>query len=206
MAKLLGRKQALERLNIHQSTLYSLVEKKEIEAIKLGNKYLYNVDKYLQDNNITVNIDSPKLRRRICYCRVNSNHQKEDLDRQIELVQQYYPNHEIISDVGSGLNFKRKGFLKLINYAIKGEVDELVVVYKDRLCRFGFELVEYMIETFSDGKIIIMNRIEEKTPAEEISEDILAIMNIYVAKMNGLRKYKKQMKKDLTGISDSDSE
>lgn len=206
MAKLLGRKQALERLNIHQSTLYSLVEKKEIEAIKLGNKYLYNVDKYLQDNNITVDINAPKIKRRVCYCRVSSNHQKEDLERQIELVQQYYPNHEIISDIGSGLNFKRKGFLKLINYAIKGEINELVVVYKDRLCRFGFELVEYMIETFSAGKIIIMNRIEEKTPAEEISEDILAIMNIYVAKMNGLRKYKKQIKKDLTGISDSDSE
>jgi len=207
MAKLVGRKEVLNVLNIHYVTLYNMIERKEIEVVKIGNKNLYNLDKYLKDNNIS--IEENKIQRKICYCRVNSNHQKDDLERQIELVKNLYPNHEIISEIGSGLNFKRKGFLKIIDMAYKGQIEELVVVYKDRLCRFGYELVEHAIETFSKGKIIIMNRIEEKTPAEEISEDILAIMNIYVAKMNGLRKYKKQMKKELLGdkyIVSSDEE
>lgn len=197
MAKLVGRKEVLNTLNIHYVTLYNMIDRKEIEVVKIGNKNLYNLDKYLKDNNISLSNETVK--KRICYCRVSSNHQKEDLQRQIELVKNLYPNHEIISEIGSGLNFKRKGFLKIIDMAYKGQIEELVVVYKDRLCRFGYELVEHAIETFSKGKIIIMNRIEEKTPAEEISEDILAIMNIYVAKMNGLRKYKKQMKKELLG-------
>ena len=205
MSKLVGRKEVLKALNIHYVTLYNMIERKEIEVVKIGNKNLYNLDKFLKDNNISLNNNS--IRKRICYCRVSSNHQKEDLTRQIDLVKNLYPNHEIISEIGSGLNFKRKGFLKIIDMAYKGEIEELIVVYKDRLCRFGYELVEHAIETFSKGKIIIMNRIEEKTPAEEISEDILAIMNIYVAKMNGLRKYKKQIKKDILGsTSDIDSD
>ena len=197
MSKLVGRKEVLKALNIHYVTLYNMIERNEIEVVKIGNKNLYNLDKFLKDNNISLN--NQPVRKRICYCRVSSNHQKDDLERQIELVKNLYPNHEIISEIGSGLNFKRKGFLKIVDMAYKGEIEELVVVYKDRLCRFGYELVEHAIETFSKGKIIIMNRIEEKTPAEEISEDILAIMNIYVAKMNGLRKYKKQIKKDILG-------
>jgi putative resolvase len=215
MAKLVGRKEVLDVLKIHFTTLYDMVKRKEIEAVKIGNKNLYNLEKYLKDNNISTNDKNNttnaeqlnnKIRKRICYCRVSSNHQKEDLQRQIELVKQYYPNHEIISEIGSGLNFKRKGFLKLLDMSYKGEIEELVVVYKDRLCRFGFEMIEYVIQTFSKGIIIVMNRTEEKTPTEEITEDILAIMNIYVAKMNGLRKYKKAMKKELVGECTSDSE
>jgi predicted site-specific integrase-resolvase len=214
MAKLVGRKEVLDVLKIHFTTLYDMIKRKEIEAVKIGNKNLYNLEKYLKDNNIS----SPestisnkeetnnKIRKRICYCRVSSNHQKEDLQRQIELVKQYYPNHEIIHEIGSGLNFKRKGFLRLLDMSYKGEIEELVVVYKDRLCRFGFEMIEYIIQTFSKGIIIVMNRTEEKTPTEEITEDILAIMNIYVAKINGLRKYKKAMKKELVGECTSDSE
>jgi putative resolvase len=206
MVKLVSRKEVLEILKIHHSTLYNMLERNELEVVKIGTKNFYNIEKYLKEHNIT--LKEEVVKRKICYCRVSSNHQKDDLERQISLVKDLYPNHELISEVGSGLNFKRKGFLKCLDYAIKGELGELVVVYKDRLCRFGYEMVEHLVTTYSEGRIIIINKTEEKTPLEEITEDILSIMNIYTAKINGLRKYKKAMKREILGenVSLSDSE
>ena len=182
------RKKVLETLGIHYQTLYNLVRRKEIETIKVGRVSVYNLDKYIKDNNILIN-----NKENICYCRVSSQKQKEDLDRQINLMKQLYPSHRIISDIGSGLNFKRKGLQELINMAIKNQLDEIVVAYKDRLARFGFELIENIVKTHSNGKIKILNKSEEKTPSEELTEDIIAIMNVYVAKVNGLRKYEKKL-------------
>lgn len=182
------RKKVLEILGIHYQTLYNLVKRKEIETVKVGRVSVYNLDKYIRDNNILIN-----NKEKICYCRVSSQKQKEDLERQINLMKELYPNHKIISDIGSGINFKRKGLEELINMAIKNQIDEVIIAYKDRLARFGFELIENIIKTHSNGKIIILNKSEEKTPTEELTEDIIAIMNVYVAKVNGLRKYKKKI-------------
>jgi len=182
------RKKVLETLGIHYQTLYNLVKRKEIESIKIGRVSVYNLDKYIKDNNILIN-----QKEKICYCRVSSQKQKEDLERQINLMKELYPNHRIISDIASGLNFKRKGLEELINLAIKNQIDEVVIAYKDRLARFGFELIENIIKTHSNGKIKILNKSEEKTPSEELTEDIIAIMNVYVAKVNGLRKYEKKL-------------
>jgi len=102
-----------------------------------------------------------------------------------------YPNYRIISNIGSGLNFNRKGLIEIINMAINNKIENLIIAYKDRLARFGYELIEYIIKNYSNGKIIIINNREETTPLEEVSKDIIAIMNIYVAKVNGMRKYKK---------------
>jgi len=82
---------------------------------------------------------------------------------------------------------------EIISEAINGEINEVVVAYKDRLTRFGYELIEWLIKEYSNGKIIVINRDEEATPTEELTKDILAIMNVYVAKVNGLRKYKTKM-------------
>jgi len=108
-----------------------------------------------------------------------------------------YPYHEIITDVASGLNYNREGLQKLLTYAMNGEVNEVVIAYKDRLTRVGFEMIEWIIKEKSNGVIKILNNNEELTPTEEISKDIISIMNIYVAKVNGLRKYKKNIKKEL---------
>ena len=74
--------------------------------------------------------------------------------------------------------------------AINGEIEELVIAYKDRLKRFGYEMIEWLITKYSNGRIIIINKEEEETPVEELTKDIVLIMNVYVAKMNGLRRYK----------------
>ena len=83
-----------------------------------------------------------------------------------------YPDHEMIYDIESGINFKRKGLRKILRLAHENKVEELVVAYKDRLCRLGFELIEYIIKEFSNGKIIIVNEIKH-SPEEEITSDLL---------------------------------
>jgi excisionase family DNA binding protein len=193
----LTRKEATKILGIHYLTLYKLAEKKEIETAKIGSRQLYNVNKYLQSKKI-ININ--QVRRKVCYCRVSSSKQKEDLNRQIEQMTKKYPEYELIKDIGSGLNMNREGLNKIIDYAIKGEIEILVIAYKDRLVRFGYEMIERLIKEYSDGIIRIENAKEEETPMIELSKDIVSIMNVYVAKMNGLRKYKKLMTDDIKKI------
>ena len=97
-----------------------------------------------------------------------------------------YPNHLIIKDIGSGMNLNKRGIRKIINLAINGNIEELVIAHKDRLTRFGYEL----IINYSHGVIIIENKLKTLNPHEELVTDVLQIMNIFVAKMNGLRRYK----------------
>ncbi len=128
---------------------------------------------------------------------MSSQKQKEDLERQINVMKEKYPNHLIISDIGSGLNFKRKGLLDIINMGIKNEINEVIIAYKDRLARFGYDLIEIILKEHSNANIIILNKTEEKTTEQELTEDIISIMNVYVAKINGLRKYKTQLTKTI---------
>jgi hypothetical protein len=79
--------------------------------------------------------------------------------------------------------------------AIKNQVGELVIAYKDRLARFGYDLIEIILKEQSNANIIILNKTEKKTTEQELTEDIISIMNVYVAKVNGLRKYKLQITK-----------
>ena len=99
-----------------------------------------------------------------------------------------YPNYKLISDI----NLNRRGLRLLIDQAIMGKINEIVIVYKDRLCRFGYELIEDLIKKYSNGKIIILENKINKDVKEELVDDVLQIMNIFVAKINGLRKYKKK--------------
>lgn len=94
-----------------------------------------------------------------------------------------YPNYKIITDIGSSLNFKRKGLIELIEKGINGKIKEIIIAHKDRLARIGFELIEMILEKYSDAKIIILNNSDDKN--EEVTKDIMA-------KINGSRKYKKQ--------------
>ena len=128
-------------------------------------------------------------RIKICYARVSSIGQKDDLTRQKEVLTEMYPTHKLIEDIGSGINLTKRGLLKIIELAINGKIEELVIVHKDRLARFGYELIEYLITKYSNGKIIIMNKQETMEPEEEMVKDVLQIMNVFVAKMNGRRKY-----------------
>ena len=195
-----GGKEASEILGIHQRTLYLWEAKGLIETVRTpGNKRLYNVDKFLQDKKCKEveatceDLDEldKKDKLKICYIRVSSNNQKDDLDRQKQLMISKYPNYTIIEDIGSGLNLNKRGIKKIIHLAIAGKVKELVIAYRDRLTRFGYELIEELITKYSKGKIIVLSENDKLEPEEELVKDVMAIMNVYVAKMNGMRKYKK---------------
>lgn len=203
-----GGKEASNILGVHQRTLYLWEKKGTIETIRNKNgKRFYNVLKYLKDNGLNCekikkervkcikleDIDKLKLKKiKLCYARVSSIGQKNDLERQKEELKNNYPNHFLIEDIGSGINLTKRGLMKIIELAIEGKIEELVILHKDRLARFGFELIEHLIKKYSNGKIIIVNKKEEIEPEEEMVKDVLQIMNVFVAKMNGKRKYKKK--------------
>ncbi len=181
------RKEVLDVLKVHYQTLYRMEDKGLIDVKRTnGGHRLYNLDKYLRENNMI----EQKDKKKICYCRVSSKKQKKDLDRQVALMKKKYPDHEIIKDIGSGLNMERNGLKNIIEMAINGTINEIVITYKDRLARFGYEMIEWIIKKYSNGKIKIINKREEETPEEEITKDILQIMNVYVAKINGRRSNK----------------
>ena len=198
MSEYVGGKEASKILGVNQRTLYQWDEKGIIDTIRTpGNKRLYNVKKYLEKakckDNICENLDEldNKEKLNICYVRVSSLNQKDDLERQKEMIKLKYPNHIIIEEIGSGLNLNKRGIKKIINLGIQGKINELVVAYRDRLTRFGYELIEDIIKTYSKGKIVVVSETEKLEPEEELVKDLMAIMNVYVAKMNGLRKYNK---------------
>jgi len=189
-----SKKDALKKLGISQMTLLKLAHNNKIEYIKtVGGHRKYNIKKYIKDNKIKTEKDQekdknvPNTKLNICYVRVSTN----DLLRQKEYMQKKYPDYEIIEDIGSGINFNRKGLRRIIKLGIEGKINKIVVAYKDRLTRFGYELIEDLIKEYSEGEIIIENKKEEeKEPKEELVEDVLQILNVYTAKMNGMRKYK----------------
>jgi predicted site-specific integrase-resolvase len=105
-------------------------------------------------------------------------------------MKKLFPKYEIIEDIGSGLNLNKRGIRRIIKMSIKGKINELVIAYKDRLTRFGYDLIENIIKEYSNGRIIVLNKQKALKPEEELASDVMALMNVYVAKMNGLRRYK----------------
>ena len=126
------------------------------------------------------------------YARVSSKKQSDDLERQINNLNTYisskYDSFDIITDIGSGINYNKPGLKKLIEKINKKEVDLIIVLYKDRLLRFGFELVEYFAE-LNNVKIEILDKID-KNQDEELVEDLVQIITVFSCKIQGKRKTK----------------
>ena len=127
------------------------------------------------------------------YARVSSKKQIDDLDRQVENIKQYmsnkYESYDIITDVGSGINYNKKGLLSLIEKINKKEIDVVVILYKDRLLRFGFELIEYFAK-LNNVKIEIIDNTMDKTQDQELVEDLVQIITVFSCKLQGKRKGK----------------
>ena len=134
---------------------------------------------------------SKDIYKRVLYTRVSSQKQKADLERQNEFLQKAYPDSEIISDIGSGLNDSRRGFCSLVEQVCKGEIQEIVVTYKDRLTRFGFDMFNQVCREHG-CKIVVWsqdNHLEDVEVSEtrELQEDLLSVINFFVARRNGKR-------------------
>ena len=131
-------------------------------------------------------------RKIIGYARVSSHTQKDDLERQMELIKNYAKEKgweiEILQDIGSGLKEDRRNFLKLLKMVMRKEVSKVIIAYPDRLTRFGFKTLEEFFKSYGT-EIVVINK-EEKTPQEELVEDLITIISYFAGKLYGMRSHK----------------
>lgn len=126
----------------------------------------------------------------IVYCRVSSNKQLPDLERQQALLSSAFPDSEVITDIGSGINYHKPGLSKLVELVCREQIGRIVVTFKDRLLRFGYELFEKMCKEHNVQIMVYADeqRGEQETKdleTQELQEDLLSIVNVFVARRNG---------------------
>ena len=129
------------------------------------------------------------------YTRVSSKKQFDDLARQLEYIRSkdsIYSSYISIQDIGSGINFKRKGLETILDRCTQKNIGEIIIAHRDRLCRFGFELIKMFVEK-SGGSIKIIDDEQHKSSEQELSEDLLSIVQLYSCKQMGKRKYKTKL-------------
>jgi putative resolvase len=151
---------------------------------------------YTHDQYLQVTGQKTKKRLLITYCRVSSASQKKDLISQKNAVESFCLAagkiiDEKLEDIGSGLNYKRKHFLHLMERVERGEVFEIVVAHKDRLVRFGFEWFEKFCK--DHGVSILVMNADALSPEQEMTKDLLSIIHCFSSRLYGLRKYKKKI-------------
>ena len=150
---------------------------------------------------------TPHLQRKtVAYSRVSSHDQKKDLARQQEILSLYCAakawQYEIISDLGSGMNYRKKGLRQLLNLIVSGQVERLVITHKDRLLRFGAELVFAVCET-RDCEVVIINQGDQPSFEEELAQDVLEIITVFSARLYGSRSRKnQQLMEKLTNVAE----
>ena len=155
---------------------------------------MYSHEQYLEFIN---NEFKPIDKETIIYCRVSSFNQKNDLASQIKFVEDYCTINQlhvdsVYTDIGSGLNYKRKNFIKLINNITTHKVDKIIIAHKDRLVRFGFELIEELCKQ-NNVELVVIND-EKLSPQEEMVTDLMSIIHVFSSRLYVLRNYKNKIK------------
>jgi putative resolvase len=166
----LTTKKVCEVLGVQPQTLRAWDKEGKIKTIRTpGNTRLYDISSLTSGSC------------KVIYARVSSRGQKDDLEAQIAYLRNRCPNHELIQDIGSGFNFKRKGLNTLLERILSGDVSEIVVTHKDRLCRFGFELIESIARKFN-CKIVVLDD-SQLSPQSEMVKDLLSIVHVFSCRM-----------------------
>ncbi|MQL56044.1 IS607 family transposase [Acidianus ambivalens] len=187
---MLRPKEVCQRLGISYATLREYVKKGYIKPVILqSGKWRF------REEDVEKLMGIVRKRKVILYARVSSNAQKDDLVNQVKYLEENVKEYDqVITDVGSGLNMKRKGFLKLLRMILNNEVSKVVVAYPDRLVRFGFEIIEEVCKAHNCELVVLNN--EDKTPEQELIEDLVSILVSFSGKLYGMRsqKYEKVKK------------
>lgn len=138
---------------------------------------------------------APQERKTIAYGRVSSHEQKDDLERQKQVLELYCAKQgwtfEVVADLGSGMNYNKKGLKRLLDEIIDGRVGRLVIAHKDCLLRFGAELVFAICEA-KDVEVLIINKGVDTTFEEDLAKDVLEIITVFSARLYGSRSRKNQ--------------
>ena len=162
-----------------------------LKPVKISNTgYRYysqeQVDKYLDNDN--------KNDKVILYGRVSTQSQKDDLERQIQNLKSYAYSKgysfEVITDIGSGINYKNKGLIKLLELISHNQINRIVILYKDRLVRFGFEIIEKLCELHNVTLEIVDNT--ETSKEQELTDDLIQIIAVFANRLYG-RRHKKTL-------------
>ena len=191
---------AARRLGVSKQTLTRWRKKGLIKAERFGESGHWVFD--VRDSDAVLYKDSEDVttggeqngsgkRVGIIYARVSTRKQIPHLQTQIEILKDKYPAHMIIKDVGSGLNFKRKGLLQVLELVLAGQVREVCVTHKDRLCRFAYDLLKHIFKRSSTK--IVVDSCDKDSPSNdginesELAEDIISIITVFGAKLHGSR-------------------
>ncbi|AGE53675.1 resolvase [Acanthocystis turfacea Chlorella virus GM0701.1] len=174
-----------ELLNVSDWTLRHWADTGKIKSIRTpGGQRRYDISTFRASKRDHEVEDNRKI---ICYARVSSRGQKDDLQRQIGFLERHCPEGIVITDIASGINWKRKGLASILELSVQGDIREVVVAARDRLCRFAFELLERML-ALHDVRITVLDS-EGCSPEQELSDDLLGIVQIFCCRRNGKRRY-----------------
>lgn len=191
---------AAEYLGVSISTLRRWeYEGKLIPERTIGNQRRYDTSKLSR-----FKLKRSSNRYTIAYARVSSSNQKGDLVRQTKVISEYCTTRgyqfRVIEDIGSGLKYNKKGLQEIITCVCSGEVERIVVNYKDRLIRFGYEMLEQVCK-LNDVVIEVINLTEDRTHEEELVEDVLSVITVFSARLYGSRSHKsKKMKEEVEKV------
>ncbi|WP_029589036.1 IS607 family transposase [Candidatus Williamhamiltonella defendens] len=158
----------------------------------VGGHRRYDVNKLRPE---LLRTDNQDFRQTVAYARVSSHDQKNDLERQKQVLELYCAHagwkFEVIADLGSGMNYNKKGLKKLLNAIIDGRIGRVVITHKDRLLRFGAELVFAICEA-KQVEVVILNQGEDTAFEEDLAKDVLEIITVFSARLYGSRSRKNQ--------------
>lgn len=196
MSKIISIGQAAKLLGVHVQTLrnWERTGKLKPDSISPGGTRRYNQDKILQITGKELPEIEKDERITIAYARVSSHDQKADLQRQAQVLELYCAEHgykyELITDLGSGMNYYKEGLTTLIHKILENNVRRLILTHKDRLLRFGAELIFSICEA-KGVEVVILNKGEEKASFEEdLAKDVLEIITVFSARLYGSRSRK----------------
>lgn len=167
---------------------------------KLTTKRLPSGHRYFDESDVRRMMGgTPERRVIIVYCRVSSTGQKNDLVSQVKAMEDYCRGagiavDEWIQEVGGGMNFKRKQFLDILDRIQRGEIEKLLIAHKDRLVRFGYDLIAHLASE-NGCEIVVVNQ-ASLSPQQEMVEDLLAIVHTFSCRLYGMRKYKQALRED----------
>ena len=190
-------KEVAKMLGCTSKTVTNYADNNKFDVVRTDSNFRYitkeSLIKFLDRKNMLV--DDTNSRKNVIYARVSTHRQKErgDLDRQVEYIYKYIMKNKIdgisiIKEVGSGLNDNRKQLLKLIDSIMNNEIENIYILYKDRLTRFGYNYIDAICKKFNTKVIVVSNEEEDKTIQEELAEDIISIIHSFSGKLYGMRK------------------
>lgn len=193
-----------EKVGVSISTLQRWDRTNVLKSRRTPTNQRYYTD---EDLNKVLNLDkeTESKRKNVGYCRVSTQGQKQNLENQKEFVSVYSLSHgvildEIYTDIGSGLDYKRQNWNKLLKQVEANEIDKIYLTYKDRFVRFGFEWFEEFCASHGT-EIIVLNQ-KQTSPEAELTEDLLSILHVFSEGNNNLKKYKTEINKELKAINE----